>query len=310
MSRGARAGSLLAEIPVRVGRSDDPVLPPRDDEQHAPFRARDDPGGRPQPLTRHDQVHSLGGAHPQAVRLRPRSWQVAGPHSGRVDHLPGAHVDGPARLDVDQTCASHRVAGPQKLGHLAPAGRECAVGDRRSHERRGEPSVVDLGVPVLHRAGQAVRAKGGRLGQCRTPGQVPMARQALPLARGGGQSVVDQDASAHIRSLPHPVRERVEERHRLDEVRRDPVEQQASLLQRLADQPEVEHLQVPQPAVDELARAARRAAGPVLSLDDRRPQAPSRRIHRGAGPDDTSSDNQHVQLGRSEAGQRVSSRSG
>ena len=39
-----RARIVLAEIPVRVRRSDDPVLPPRDDEQHASLRARDDPG--------------------------------------------------------------------------------------------------------------------------------------------------------------------------------------------------------------------------------------------------------------------------
>ena len=59
--------------------------------------------------------------------------------------------------------------------------------------------------------------------------------------------------------LPHPVPEREHELHRPHQVRRQARQQQPPFAQGLAHQPEVEHLEVAQAAVDQLARPARRA---------------------------------------------------
>jgi hypothetical protein len=101
------------------------------------------------------------------------------------------------------------------------------------------------------------------------------------------------------------VLQRVQELHRPDQVRGDPVEHQAAFGQGLPDQPEVEHLQVPQAAVDELARPARGAAGPVAALDDRRGQAAGDGIESGTSPDHASAHDQDVQYSLGHLGDRV-----
>ena len=70
---------------------------------------------------------------------------------------------------------------------------------------------------------------------------------------------------------------------------------QLALEQRLADQPEVEVLQVAQPAVDELARARRRAARVVALLHQRDRVAAARGVERDPGAGDPAADDQHVE---------------
>ena len=108
--------------------------------------------------------------------------------------------------------------------------------------------------------------------------------------------VVEREPGADVRALPAAVRERVEERHRPDQVRRQPGEQQAALLERLADQPEVEHLEVAQAAVDQLAAAAAGAAGQVALLQQAGVQAPGDGVERGADADDAAADDEDVEL--------------
>ena len=114
-----------------------------------------------------------------------------------------------------------------------------------------------------------------------------MLRQAAAVPGGERHRVVQRHAGARVEPLPAAVLQRVQERHRLHQVRRQALEQQSALLERLPDQREVQHLQIAQAAVDQLARPARRAGRPVAGLDEcrstarawRRP-APSRRRRR------------------------------
>ena len=128
-------------------------------------------------------------------------------------------------------------------------------------DRHHEPRVVDLAVVVADRAVQLLGARSGAIRatclrkRCRCLG-TPMSYFAEHRHR-----VVQREPGADVGPLPGLV-QRVEERHRPDQVRREPGQQQAALLQRLADQPEVEHLEVAQPAVDQLAAAAAGARWP------------------------------------------------
>ena len=116
--------------------------------------------------------------------------------------------------------------------------------------------------------------------------------------------VVERDAGADVGALPR-VLERVEERHRPDQVRGEPGEQQAALLQRLLDQREVEHLEVAQAAVHQLGRARRRAGGEVALLDQPDLEAARHRVQRRSDADDPAADDQHVELTGPELLERI-----
>ena len=143
------------------------------------------------------------------------------------------------------------------------------------------PRVIDLRVVVEHGAGEPVRRQRRRALQRSARGQVPVPRHRPPRAL---HRVVQHQARAHVRPLDHLLVQRVQERDRLDQVRGELGHEQVAFPQRLVDQLEVELLQVPQAAVDELARPARRARGQVARLHQGHPQAAGRGIQGGPGP--------------------------
>ena len=122
-----------------------------------------------------------------------------------------------------------------------------------------------------------------------------MLRDAHLVATGHRHAVVQHQAGADVRPLPGVV-QRVEERHRPDQVRREPGEQQAALLERLLDQPEVEHLEVAEAAVHELRRPAAGAAGEVALLDEGRGESAGDGVQRRTGTHDARADHQNVEV--------------
>ena len=98
-----------------------------------------------------------------------------------------------------------------------------------------------------------------------------------------------------------------EQRQRVHEVRRQ-LDQQRALEQRLADQPEVEVLQVAQAAVDQLRRAAGGARGEVVALHQRDAVAARGGVERHAGAGDAAADHDQVEAVALERGERVCAR--
>src|SRR5690606_43524 len=90
--------------------------------------------------------------------------------------------------------------------------------------------------------------------------------------------------------------ERIEEGHLVDQVGRDPVQQQSAFPQRLPYETEVEHLEIAHAAVDQLRRAGAGARGPVAHLDQSDPQTASAGVECGAGSDDTATDDEYVDV--------------
>ena len=290
----------LVQVPVGVGRPDDPVPTPGDDEQHAGGRAQDQSRRALDAIPRDDQVHALRRPDPE---LPPRVGQglgVVGPHPGRVDHLPGPHRRLPTRLEVAHHGPGDPLPLPQQAHYPRAVGAVRPVRRGRACQQHRVPRVVDLGVPVLHRAHEGVGSQRRRLLQGAPPGQVPMTWQPAALARPQAHHVVQGDPRAHVRALPPAVLQRVEKRHRPHQVRRQALQQQRPLPEGLCDQPEVEHLQVAQPAVYELAATTAGAAGPVTSLHQTRPQPPRDRVERRPAPHDPATDHQDVELGAGE----------
>ena len=108
--------------------------------------------------------------------------------------------------------------------------------------------------------------------------------------------VVEGQARGDVGALPDRVLEGVEEGDRLDQVRRDPGEHELALLERLADEPEVELLEVAHPSVEELARARRGPRGEVPLLDERHLQAARRGVEGDPGAGDATPDDEDVEV--------------
>jgi hypothetical protein len=117
-----------------------------------------------------------------------------------------------------------------------------------------QAGVVDLRVVVADGALEVLGAQVGRDPGHLLAEQVRVLGHAHVVLAGHGHAVVQEQSGSDVRAFPRVV-QRVEERHRPDQVRGQAGEQQAALLEGLADQAEVEHLQVAQAAVDQLAAA-------------------------------------------------------
>ena len=154
------------------------------------------------------------------------------------------------------------------------------------------PRVVNLGVVVAHRARQPVRGQRGGQLQRAAGGQVPVMRNG-PVR--SFHRVVEGQPGPDVRPLDHLLVQREQERDGLDQMRGELGHQQVAFPQRLADQLEVELLQVPQPAVDQLARPARGARGQVARLHQGDPQAAGRGVQRRPRTGDPAADDQHVE---------------
>ncbi len=300
-----RGGVRLVEVPVRVGGADDPVPPPGDDEQHALLGAQDEAGGGVDAVLGHHQVDALGGPYVELAALRDQALGVVRPHAGGVDHLAGADLEFAALFQVVHSGADDPLALAQEAHHACAVGHVRAVGGGGAHDRRDVARVVHLGVVVLEGAHQGVLLEAGRDAQRVLAGEVAVGGQAAAVAGGDGHGVVEGDARARVEPLPALVLKGVEKGHRAHQVGGDPLQQQPALLERLPYEREVEHLQIAQSAVDELAGAAGGARRPVAGLHETGRQSAGGRVQGGARADDAAADDQHVQFALRHPGERL-----
>ena len=297
-----RLGPVAGE--VGIGGPDDPPLAPRDEEQHALVGAHDHAGvGVDRRARRHD-VHALGHAHVVAGLDAARLVDEVRPDPGADDDPRGVHVELAAGLLIAHPRAGHpgaagviqvpgSVPGAAQQFHRARAGHhDRAVRRRGPGHRERVPRVVDLGVVVHHRAGQPVGPQRGRAAQRPARGEVPVIGHR---SLGALHRVVDHQAGADVRALDHLLVDRVQERHRPHQVRRQLADQQVALAQRLLHELEVALLQVAQPPVDQLAGPARRARGQVARLHEADPQPSGRGIQGRARAGDATPDDKDVQ---------------
>ncbi len=286
---GGRVG--LVQLPVGVGRADDPVAAPRDHEQDRLLRSQDQPGVELDAVLRDDEVDALGRAHSELAALADEVLEVVGPDAGRVDHLLRADLDLAPRRDVAHAHAGDALALAQEADDRRVGGDRGAVEGGGAGDRQRVAGVVDLRVVVLDAADQRVGLEPRRDPQRLALGQVSVSRHAGV----AGHLVVEHHPGADVGPLPDAVLERVEERDRLDEVGRDPRQQQSALAERLAHEAEVELLEVAQAAVDQLAGAAGGARGEVARLDQRHRQAAGGGVERSRGADDAAADHDDLE---------------
>ena len=193
--------------------------------------------------------------------------QLVGPHAGRVDHVgagrprtrrrsrcrararrpPGRRAR-PARSRRSGWRSRRRSARPRRA-RSAPCARRRS-GSRRRGRRRSARAAASAGASSTVSA-PSIDAVALR---------APLLAVLAPAAPGHDVVHVEPDPGEAVGALALEARH--EQRQRLDQVRRQ-LDQQRALEQRLADQPEVEVLEVAQAAVDQLRGAAGGAGGEV-----------------------------------------------
>jgi hypothetical protein len=277
-----------AVAPRRVGVADQPAALPRDHEEDALLGAGEDAGVHAQAVAGHEDVDALGGDDPSGRGAAGQVAQAVGPHAGRAGHVTGAQQQRIAGLLVDRL----DLAGTAEAGHPHARGDERAVGGGRAGDGDDHAGVVLGGVVELDGADERVGAQRGRDLERAALGEMAVAGNGPSAADG----VVEDQPGAEVRALPAAAAQRPQERHRRHEVGREPREQQLALAQRLAHEPEVAHLEVPQAAVDELARCAGGAGREVARLDERDAQAARGGVERRPGAGDAAPDDEHVQV--------------
>jgi hypothetical protein len=244
------------------------------------------------PVPRHHHVHALGGTHLKTAALLGQGLDLVGPHPGRVDHDVAANLGDRAVFGVADADPGHPVALAQQRDHLGGASHDRAVVRRGARDRHRVPGVVDDGVvvadPADQRAALQPRAQPQRAGT----------RQML--LRGNrfraAEAVVEEDTRRGVGTLPPPMGQREQERQRLDQVRRQRGQRQLALMERLAHQPELQLLEVAQPTMEHLRRAARGAGSEVARLDERDLEPARGGIQGAPGAHHAAADHHDVEL--------------
>ncbi len=109
-----------------------------------------------------------------------------------------------------------------------------------------------------------------------------------------GKDVVEKHTGTDVGALV-VFAQREEERCRPHEVRRDGFDEHPALAQRLAHEGEIELLEIPEPAMDQLRGSARGSGGEVAFLDEAYTQPTRRGIESDPGPGDTAADHHEVE---------------
>ena len=288
---GRRMGKI--KTPVGVGGADQPVAVPRNDEEQAGGGPRDQPAAGVDPVARDDQVDPLGGPHPELSPTTQQLLDVVDPDSGRVDDVARADVELPPRLQVPDPGARGPVLVADEADDPGAAGHRCAVVGRGPTQHHGVPGVVDLTFVEQDRAADRLAVeRGEHLEGLPAPEMAEVVRDATPRAH----QVVDPDPQSGVGPVDRRPLHRVEERHRLGQVRRQFVQHQGTFLEGLEDQGRVELLQVTQTAVEELGGPTGRAGGEVPRLDQPRTQPAGDRIQGAAGTGHPGPDDQDVEF--------------
>ena len=299
---------------VVVGGADQGAPVPGQGEDLPPLAGRDDAGGGPG-----REVVAVDQHVGAAARLDPRhvllldhllGADAVGEDAGRVDDVLGLDLEALARLGLEHGDAGGAPVGGEDLGHLGAVQHHRAEALGLAEDREHEPHVV--GLAVVEEVGVARVARLERRDHLEhliavdRPVAVRRPVEVLVLLLGGAHlaaAAADPGGRHHVVhvepgadfAVAAPAGEGGDqERRRVDEVRGQ-LHHQLALEQRLADQAEVEVLQVAQAAVDHLRGAAGGADGVVAALEQRHRVAARGGVEGDAGAGDPAADDDDLE---------------
>src|SRR5690606_28285843 len=104
--------------PRGVGGADDPVLAPRDHEEHRLLGLGDEAALRTDPVARDDQVDTLRRVDLEGTLAAHHFLDLVGPDTGRVDDRAGADGEVDTVLQVASLDADDPLTLAEEAGHL------------------------------------------------------------------------------------------------------------------------------------------------------------------------------------------------
>ena len=190
----------------------------------------------------------------------------------------------PASSTVSCQVSPARVAVSARVRTRMSAPRRAASSALSTTRRASSTQQSEYSKAVVNDAGLERFAR-----RVRRQIQHARAGQALPAA----QVVVHEQSDTQHPGRPQALLVRQHEAHRPDDVRRNPP-QHLALGQRLPHQPEIEVLEVAQPAVDQLGRARRGAGREIAHLAQKYGMASAGGVTRQSAAVDAAADDRQV----------------
>jgi hypothetical protein len=283
----------LIELPIGVGRTNDPVTAPRNDEEQAFLGAGDQSCHGVDAVPGHHEMDTFGCADSELSTTAQHLLQLVDPDSCGIDRLLRSDGELPAGLKITNDDAGDPICLAQKADHTRARGDRGAVVGCGTTDHHRVPGVVNLAFVELDRADHRLPIRRGE-GLERA-----LAAQVTHVVRdpaSGAEYVVHADAEAAIAAVDHRPHERVQKRHRLDQMRGQLVEGQRALLESLEDQGKIEVFQIAEPPVKQLAGPTRGTSAEITGLDQPDPQAAGDGIERAAAARDAGSNDENVQI--------------
>jgi hypothetical protein len=272
------------------------VLPPGEHEQNASVCAHDQAAGQRDLVACHDEMSALGRPDPHCPVAPREAFGLLGPGSCSDHAHPGADFEILARLCVPEHRAHDPVLLTQEANRRRPVERYGAEGHRRADNLRDIARIVNLSVVVQDGPGQGVWPETGAKGKGLPLGKMAVERQASATSYSEAEQVVKGDPGAHVRPLDDRFAQRPHDRDRVGQMGCEALHYESTFLEALSDQAEVQHLEVPQTTVDELARPAGGASCPVLCFDQAHREPTRRSVQGDSGTRYPTSDDKDVQL--------------
>ena len=233
-----------------------------------------------------------------------------GPDAGRVDDVLGLDLEAFPRLGLDRGDADRAALAREHLGHLSPVQHDRAEALGLAEDRQGQPHVVGLAVvEEVGVVGLLWLQRGNQLQHLVAVDRAVAVRrpvEVLILLLGGAHlaaAATDPRRRHHVVHVEPPPQFAVaallgeggdDEGRRVDQVRRQ-LHHQLALQERLADQAEVEVLQVAETAVDHLRGAAGGADRVIAPLQQSHRVATRGGVEGDAGAGDPAADHDHLE---------------
>ena len=275
-----------------VGGADQEQLVPRQNEERPVVGAGLDvhTDARRAGERRHDDVAAFRAA--DQARVLNRTQHLVDPRPRRVDDQRRTRAARAAHgLPLD---ARHAAALDADARHARVSREHGPIRDGIAHVLDDEPlRIAHLRVVIARTADEAVRLQPRHLRE-----------QLVARERSADSAATCQPTTNRRAPRPTPICQRPAPRtavnrnaqlERLDEMRRER-EQPLALAQRLVHEPELEMLEVPQPAMNQPRRSAAGAHADVAAFDEQRLDPAERRLARNRRAVDPGAD--HDQLVR------------
>ena len=270
-----RQGQAL--FPVSIGGTDDPVLAPRNDEEHGLFGDEAQSGVSVEGVLRDNDVHTLGGVNGELALRAGHVLNLVVPDTGGVDENLALDCGFAAGLEVTDLRGGDAAAVVLlETDNLGAGAHACAIFSSGTQDGHGVAGVVDKRVVVAHATDDGILLEARGDLEHALAGEVLLHRDAL----GTTHEIVEGKAAEHHDALPTAVGQGEDELQRLDQVRGQGRHVELALLEGFRNEAEVKHGEVAQSTVEHLGRTRGRSCRKVLGFQHGRLQTAGGCIHR------------------------------